>query len=63
MCPSCVLGGIQAKVSEAARIAAMGIDVLIAEAGTCFGLLACKRGPGIEAEWIGTHVSLAINST
>lgn len=62
MCLSCMLGGIQVKVSEAARVAAMGIDVLIAEAGICFGLLACTMGPGIEAERMGTLASLAIKS-
>lgn len=58
------VGGIAAKVEEAAAVARMGVPVVIAEAGTHSGALACRLGPGVlqlgaEQQWRGTVVLLA----
>ncbi|GMH44860.1 hypothetical protein BSKO_12812 [Bryopsis sp. KO-2023] len=49
-------GGIETKIKEAVDIACMGLDVLIAKAGTQCGLEACENGPLVEKHWVGTHV-------
>ncbi|GLC35509.1 hypothetical protein PLESTB_000199800 [Pleodorina starrii] len=40
-----VTGGIALKVEEAARVARLGVPVLIAQAGSEDGALACRLGP------------------
>jgi hypothetical protein len=51
------------KIAEAARIAVLGIPVLIARAGSGSGTLACEHGPGVldlpDVQWVGTIVQKA----
>ena len=53
---TCVAGGMAQKVKEAAQIAAQGIPVLLAQAGTRFSMQACKLGPAAleDPSWKGT---------
>ena len=56
-------GGIAKKVQEAAAVAVLGVDVLIARVGTADALRALQLGPevlcaGAGAEWTGTIVQL-----
>lgn len=57
-----VSGGVETKVREAAAIAALGMDVIIAEAGSAAGEAACVEGPeafrGPQPRHRGTLVRL-----
>ena len=57
---TCVAGGMAQKVKEAAQIAAQGIPVLLAQAGTKFSMQACKLGPAAlkDPTWKGTSFEL-----
>eukprot|EP00803_Ostreobium_quekettii_P000666 evm.model.scf_287.11 EVM.evm.TU.scf_287.11 scf_287:78477-79595(+) len=52
-------GGIAAKVQEAANIAMLGIDVIIAQAGSTDGEDACRDGLDVGSSWMGTQVLAA----
>ncbi|GIL75564.1 hypothetical protein Vretimale_15171 [Volvox reticuliferus] len=47
-----VTGGIALKVEEAARVARLGVPVLIAQAGTEDGAAACRLGPLVAVDGI-----------
>lgn len=51
------------KVAEAARIAVLGVPVLIARAGSESATLACEHGLGVldlpDLHWVGTIVQKA----
>lgn len=62
-------GGIQTKINEAAAVAAQGVPVVIARAGTPSGRLAIVHGPRASEvaqsegwEWLGTVVTLAADA-
>ncbi|KIZ03134.1 hypothetical protein MNEG_4828 [Monoraphidium neglectum] len=48
-----VTGGVETKVLEAAAIAALGVDVIIAEAGSAAGEAACLLGPAAFSRYAG----------
>ena len=56
-------GGLETKVGAAAAVAARGIDVLIAKAGTEDALTAIRGTPGsydleLPPDWVGTWLRL-----